>query len=56
MAKNKEDRYQSSIGIKTDLEMCLAALLAPAGTLANKPLELRGRDTTSILQVDPHSP
>jgi serine/threonine protein kinase len=51
MAKNKEDRYQSSSGVKADLEICLTALQAPPGTIITKPLELRGRDTTSLLQV-----
>ncbi len=41
MAKNAEDRYQSALGLKHDLEVCLAQLNA-TGTIA--PFELNQRD------------
>lgn len=48
MAKNAEDRYQSALGLKHDLERCLQ-LLETTGEIAN--FELGGRDVCDRLLI-----
>jgi hypothetical protein len=48
LAKNKEDRYQSAVGVRADLELCLQHI---RGGSPLAPIALHGRDMSSVLQI-----
>jgi len=50
MAKNVEDRYQSALGLKTDLKKCLDKLQA-SETLHDRPFELGQNDFSGRFQI-----